>query len=132
MKGKSVPKRRKLDFNPLRSDDRFAVPARPVCQKWPCGLFYLEIPKSNWERIESSTPRAQSSYASTPRQQEFDGPEPFVTEEDSNALDRDWYDGDEFGHTFGDDRTILSAHTTIHGQINSERQHWPKRKLGNA
>jgi pre-mRNA-splicing factor ATP-dependent RNA helicase DHX38/PRP16 len=26
-----------------------------------------------------------------------------VDEEDSNALDRDWYAGDELGHTFGDD-----------------------------
>ena len=44
------------------------------------------------------------SYKKTvPRQEEFDGPEPGVDIEDSNALDRDWYAGDEFGHTFGDD-----------------------------
>ena len=49
----------------------------------------------------ASTPRYTSS--STPKQEEFDGPEVGVDVEDSNALDRDWYDGDEFGHTFGDD-----------------------------
>ena len=49
----------------------------------------------------SSTPRAQSHYAPTPRR-EPDVPEP--TDEDAKALDRDWYGGDEFGgHVFGDD-----------------------------
>ncbi|KAG9257963.1 P-loop containing nucleoside triphosphate hydrolase protein [Emericellopsis atlantica] len=49
----------------------------------------------------SSTPRAQSRYAPTPRR-ENDVPEP--DDEDSKALDRDWYGGDEFGgHAFGDD-----------------------------
>jgi pre-mRNA-splicing factor ATP-dependent RNA helicase DHX38/PRP16 len=77
------PKRRKLDFNPLRNDDRFGhLPSR--------------------SRSRASTPRGQRGV-STPRQHEFDGPEPGVTEEDANALDRDWYAGDEFGHTFGDD-----------------------------
>ena len=54
-----------------------------------------------------TTPRPSTSRPSrnavTPRQQEFDGPEPAINEEDSNALDRDWYAGDEFGHTFGDE-----------------------------
>ncbi|KAI6781039.1 Pre-mRNA-splicing factor ATP-dependent RNA helicase-like protein [Emericellopsis cladophorae] len=49
----------------------------------------------------SSTPRTQSRYAPTPRR-ENDVPEP--DDEDSKALDRDWYGGDEFGgHSFGDD-----------------------------
>lgn len=49
----------------------------------------------------SSTPRAQSRYAPTPPR-EPEGPR--ETEEDSKALDRDWYTGDEFGgHVFGDD-----------------------------
>jgi pre-mRNA-splicing factor ATP-dependent RNA helicase DHX38/PRP16 len=83
------PKRRKLDHhNPLRSDDRFAIPSRPSGFR----------PSTS----RSAAPRA-SSNVSTPRQNEFDGPEPFVSEEDSNALDRDWYAGDEFGHTFGDE-----------------------------
>ncbi|KAI4102776.1 MAG: hypothetical protein LQ339_004515 [Xanthoria mediterranea] len=50
----------------------------------------------------SATPR-NARYPDTPRQREFDGKEPMVSEADSNALDRDWYAGDEFGHTFGDE-----------------------------
>ncbi|KAI1356796.1 P-loop containing nucleoside triphosphate hydrolase protein [Xylaria sp. FL0043] len=70
------PKRRKLDFNPLRSDDRYA----------------------------SLPTRSSNAYAATPKQGEFDGPEPLVSYEDQLALDRDWYGGDETGgHTFGDD-----------------------------
>lgn len=38
-----------------------------------------------------------------PHQQEFDGPEPYFNDEDTTAMDRDWYAGDEFGHTFGDE-----------------------------
>jgi pre-mRNA-splicing factor ATP-dependent RNA helicase DHX38/PRP16 len=39
-----------------------------------------------------------------PRQEEFDGPEPgLFNDEDTAALDRDWYAGDEFGHIFGDE-----------------------------
>ncbi|PMD39800.1 P-loop containing nucleoside triphosphate hydrolase protein [Hyaloscypha variabilis F] len=102
--GEVSPKRRKLDFNPLRSDDRFVVPARPSSVK--NGQTGSSVSRSQ-SRVgngsRASTPRAQSRYPSTPRQQEFDGPEPFVDEEDSNALDRDWYAGDELGHTFGDD-----------------------------
>src|SRR3569833_1026126 len=77
------PKRRKLDFNPLRNDERFG-----------------HLPSRNISR--SSTPRGHRG-GSTPRQSEFDGPEPGVPEEEVRALDRDWYAGDEFGHTFGDD-----------------------------
>ncbi|KIY03601.1 uncharacterized protein Z520_00292 [Fonsecaea multimorphosa CBS 102226] len=43
------------------------------------------------------------SPRSRPHQQEFDGPEPFFNDEDTAAMDRDWYTGDEFGHTFGDE-----------------------------
>lgn len=50
----------------------------------------------------SATPRAQSSYAPTPRREQPDVLEP--TDDDAKALDRDWYGGDEFGgHAFGDD-----------------------------
>ena len=58
--------------------------------------------QKNDERSRSSTPRG-TRFPPTPRQAEFDGPEPFIAEEDTNALDRDWYAGDEFGHTFGDE-----------------------------
>jgi pre-mRNA-splicing factor ATP-dependent RNA helicase DHX38/PRP16 len=98
----SSPKRRKLDFNPLRSDGRFVVPDKPASrnENTPGPLSQSRI--GNGSR--ASTPRSQSRYASTPRQEEFDGPEKGVDVEDSNALDRDWYAGDENGgHTFGDD-----------------------------
>ena len=50
----------------------------------------------------SSTPGG-NRQASTPHQTEFEGPEPFIADEEANALDRDWYAGDELGHTFGDE-----------------------------
>ncbi len=99
--GELSPKRRKLDFNPLRSDDRFIVPARHSPRN------NSQAPTRSQSRVgnssRASTPRAQSWWPSTPKQQEFDGPEPGVDVEDSTALDRDWYAGDESGHTFGDD-----------------------------
>ncbi len=74
------PKRRKLDFNPLRSDDRYAsLPKRPHPSK------------------------SSHNRTTAPKQQEFDAPELMVSEQDQNALDRDWYLGDESGHTFGDE-----------------------------
>ncbi|RYO77713.1 hypothetical protein DL764_010187 [Monosporascus ibericus] len=78
--GNFSPKRRKLDFNPLRSDDRYA-----------------SLPKRN------HIPHRSHNRAATPKQNEFDGPEPLVSEQDQNALDRDWYLGDEGGHAFGDE-----------------------------
>ena len=102
--GYQSPKRRKLDFNPLRNDDRFAVPSRPNSRS------SSQAPPRSQSRFgnsrRSETPRSQSRYPSTPRphQQEFDGPEPAVDIEDSNALDRDWYAGDdEGGNVFGDE-----------------------------
>ncbi|KAI4594588.1 DEAH-box RNA helicase prp16 [Pestalotiopsis sp. 9143b] len=80
--GNFSPKRRKLDFNPLRSDDRYA--SLPSRSSRPAGG------------------KSASRFA-TPKQQEFDTPEPQVPEDDQNALDRDWYLGDENGHTFGDE-----------------------------
>ncbi|KAL8718213.1 MAG: hypothetical protein Q9225_004621 [Loekoesia sp. 1 TL-2023] len=103
------PKRRKLD------GDRFMVPSRPSTSR-----SYRSAQTPTHQKSESSyrnglgkpqvysrsdtftTPRT-SKYPSTPRQSEFDGPEPMVSEQESNALDRDWYAGDEFGHTFGDE-----------------------------
>ncbi|KAI9770174.1 MAG: DEAH-box RNA helicase prp16 [Candelina submexicana] len=91
------PKRRKLD------SDRFAVPSRPSTSRTS---RTAQTPLRAGDRFVSSqhslTPRT-SKFPSTPRQTEFDGPEPLVLEEDSNALDRDWYAGDELGHTFGDE-----------------------------
>ncbi|KAI0879407.1 P-loop containing nucleoside triphosphate hydrolase protein [Hypoxylon argillaceum] len=97
--GNFSPKRRKLDFNPLRSDDRYSsLPTRSN------NASRSQNRTLNATHSRAPTPRGQSSYAATPKQEEFDGPEPFVSHEDQLALDRDWYGGDETGgHTFGDD-----------------------------
>ncbi|KAI0143627.1 P-loop containing nucleoside triphosphate hydrolase protein [Xylariaceae sp. FL1272] len=97
--GNFSPKRRKLDFNPLRSDDRYpSLPNRSSS----ASRSHSRYPRPFHSR--DSTPRASSHYAATPKQHEFDGPEPEVNKEDQLALDRDWYGGDETGgHTFGDD-----------------------------
>ncbi|KAK1774444.1 P-loop containing nucleoside triphosphate hydrolase protein [Copromyces sp. CBS 386.78] len=97
-------KRRKIDFNPLRSDDRFSdLPSRAP-HKGPRGANGNNASFNT----RASTPRVGSRYGGgeTPRQKEFDGPEPGVNDDDAtNALDRDWYGGDDDlgGHTFGDD-----------------------------
>ena len=102
------PKRRRLD------SDRFVVPSRPATSKPIRSAQTPLFNKSNGGRTPrlqpngharhqyAPTPRT-SNRASTPRQNEFDGPEPFIDEEDSTALDRDWYGGDEFGYSLGDD-----------------------------
>ncbi|KAI0147866.1 P-loop containing nucleoside triphosphate hydrolase protein [Hypoxylon sp. NC0597] len=94
------PKRRKLDFNPLRSDDRYS--SLPNRSHHPSSRGSGRFHHGSDSR--ASTPRAQSNYASTPKQHEFDGPEPLVDPDEQVALDRDWYLGDETGgHTFGDE-----------------------------
>ncbi|KAI0600158.1 P-loop containing nucleoside triphosphate hydrolase protein [Biscogniauxia sp. FL1348] len=94
--GSFSPKRRKLDFNPLRSDDRYSnLPNRSSA---------ASRSQSRFTNSRASTPRAQSNYATTPIKNEPDGPGLPVSQEDQNALDRDWYGGDENGgHTFGDE-----------------------------
>lgn len=95
MDRENSPKRRRVDT------DGFAVPSRPSTpgvSRHPPPQFQHRYNGSS----RSSTPR--SGYrASTPRQKEFDGPEPLVNLEDSNALDRDWYGGEESGHAYGDE-----------------------------
>lgn len=89
------PKRRRLNFNPLRSDDRWDdVPARRNGPPPPNGRFSSgrSTPRGNYQNV--ATPEPQPTN-------DFDGPQP--QDADDNALDRDWYDGDEMGHTFGDD-----------------------------
>jgi pre-mRNA-splicing factor ATP-dependent RNA helicase DHX38/PRP16 len=94
------PKRRKL------LDDRYSTP--PVSDGLGPSLKPSIFSKHRFGGAGSnghsrpSTPRG-NRHASTPHQTEFDGPEPFIAEEETNALDRDWYAGDEFGHTFGDE-----------------------------
>jgi pre-mRNA-splicing factor ATP-dependent RNA helicase DHX38/PRP16 len=72
------PKRRKLD------PDEYSIAPRPKFRK-----------PSHRDTLHKN--------GSTPHQKAFDGPEPLVEDFDSMALDRDWYGGEENGHTFGDD-----------------------------
>lgn len=91
------PKRRRLDFNPLRSDDRWDdVPARKNGSSNANGRF----------SSGRSTPRGGNANVATPEPQRptaNDEPNPQDDDDDALALDRDWYAGDESGHTFGDD-----------------------------
>lgn len=85
------PKRRKLDAS------RYSTPAddgdlRP-------SLTVAQFRNHSRPR----TPRTPKYGSSTPHQREFDTPEPMVDAMDEMALDRDWYGGEEFGHTFGDE-----------------------------
>ncbi|KAI1828529.1 P-loop containing nucleoside triphosphate hydrolase protein [Xylaria intraflava] len=97
--GNFSPKRRKLDFNPLRSDDRYS--SLPTRRNNASRSHSRALDTSH---SQAPTPRGQSSYAATPRREELDGSEPVISQEDQLALDRDWYGGDETGgHTFGDD-----------------------------
>ncbi|CAK7273378.1 hypothetical protein SEPCBS119000_005623 [Sporothrix epigloea] len=56
-------------------------------------------------RSRSDTPRGhRRSRETTPVQDAFSSvDEPGLSAEDERELDRDWYTGDEFGHTFGDE-----------------------------
>ncbi|KAF2253325.1 P-loop containing nucleoside triphosphate hydrolase protein [Trematosphaeria pertusa] len=83
------PKRRKID------PEQFSVAPRPKFHK-------QDHLRASPARSRSHTPRPRDG-GSTPHQRSFDGPEPMVEDFDSMALDRDWYGGEENGHTFGDD-----------------------------
>lgn len=90
------PKRRRLDFNPLRSDDRWDdVPARKNGPSHTNGRF----------SSGRSTPRGGNANLATPEPQGPTANDEFNSQDDDDALalDRDWYAGDESGHTFGDD-----------------------------
>lgn len=93
------PKRRRLNFNPLRSDDRWGdVPARN-------GRF----------SSGRSTPRGNRDVA-TPEPARADD-DLVAQDQDDTALDRDWYAGDEFGHAFGDEsHNPFGAYTVAESQ----------------
>ena len=100
MSGDNSPKRRKVD------GERYMTPQPDGLGPSLKPTFFsknpLYVANRFTERSRSSTPRGDRN-ASTPHQHEFDGPEPFIADEETNALDRDWYAGDEFGHVFGDE-----------------------------
>jgi pre-mRNA-splicing factor ATP-dependent RNA helicase DHX38/PRP16 len=79
------PKRRKLD------PEEYSIAPRPKFRK-------PNHPASS--RAHTSRHHENDSQ---PHQKSFEGPEPLVEDFDSMALDRDWYGGEENGHTFGDD-----------------------------
>lgn len=89
------PKRRRLNFNPLRSDDRWDdVPVRKSGPSHSSGRF----------ASGRSTPRGGNQHLSTPEPPPPNGDDAVdPQDEDDTALDRDWYAGDEMGHTFGDE-----------------------------
>ncbi|KAJ4382805.1 DEAH-box RNA helicase prp16 [Didymella sp. IMI 355093] len=76
------PKRRKLE------DEEYSIAPQP------------KFRKPNRPRDRNG---AQNGNGANASQKPFDGPEPLVEDFDSMALDRDWYGGEENGHTFGDD-----------------------------
>jgi pre-mRNA-splicing factor ATP-dependent RNA helicase DHX38/PRP16 len=99
-------KRRKLDFNPLRNDDRFSdLPSRSQSRgPKPNGHGHAFSSSSR-----ASTPRAGSRFAGgstpNPHQKPLDEIPDGYDADASTTLDRDWYGGDDDlgGHTFGDD-----------------------------
>jgi pre-mRNA-splicing factor ATP-dependent RNA helicase DHX38/PRP16 len=95
MNGDISFKRRKLNANSYRPSS-----ASPDPDSLGPSLARARLNAAN-KSSGSATPRSYGR--STPRQHEFDGPEPNVDEEDQLALDRDWYGGEENGHAFGDE-----------------------------
>lgn len=100
------PKRRKI------ADDRFVAPSPLSGLSSGSGAKHVYTPRNRRNNLKeekdgasrSSTPRGVRPGDATPRQDEFDATtEPLVDQEDAVALDRDWYAGDDLGHTFGDE-----------------------------
>ncbi|KAI1004527.1 Pre-mRNA-splicing factor ATP-dependent RNA helicase [Podosphaera aphanis] len=90
------PKRRKIEFNPLRSDDRFTIPAKPNDN-------HVQPNQSRLVNRSRLTARSRSKASSTPTQSQLDKDESLLSEEQIIALDREWYAGNESGTNFGDD-----------------------------
>lgn len=80
------PKRRKLD------EEEYSIAPQPKFRK----------PNRPRDRDRDRN-GAQNGDGERAPQKPFEGSEPLVEDFDSMALDRDWYGGEENGHTFGDD-----------------------------
>ncbi|KAJ9661809.1 DEAH-box RNA helicase prp16 [Neophaeococcomyces mojaviensis] len=118
------PKRRKLDGS------RFSTPASEEIGPALSRVLKLKAERNgNRTESRSSTPRGYRN-GSRPHQSEFDGPEPFIQDEESNALDRDWYLGDEFGHTFGDESHNPFGGTDTTWTERQQEQALADKKLG--
>ena len=111
MSRQESPKRRKLDSGDFAASSGAST---PYTSRGPNGTSFRNGSSDRNPRQKPNGQRHQyrsSNFAnvkhaqltSKPHSQEFDGPEPNVPEEDTYLLDRDWYGGDEFGQTLGDD-----------------------------
>ncbi|RKF73791.1 Pre-mRNA-splicing factor ATP-dependent RNA helicase prp16 [Golovinomyces cichoracearum] len=100
--GDGSPKRRKLNFNPLQSDDRFTFPTKSKSRNSRQSSSARSQSRAG-SGYKPPTPLSQTKYSSNSKLQTHDGSETLINEDELNALDRDWYAGDESGHTFGDD-----------------------------
>ncbi|KAL1305666.1 hypothetical protein AAFC00_007259 [Neodothiora populina] len=87
------PKRRRIHHD--HNDDEEAHFSTQPARRPP--------PSHHASRSRSQHDSRRPAADSKPHQQEFDGPEPGVSQEDSTNLDRDWYLGDEGGATLGDE-----------------------------
>lgn len=127
MQRNDSPKRRKLDTS--RYSSSHAEELGPSLNR----PFHSKNPRFGRNdanaQSRSSTPRGHRG-ASTPHQAEFDGPEPFIQDEDVTALDRDWYNGDEFGHTFGDESHNPFGGADVNWADRQKEQALADRKLG--
>ncbi|KZZ87834.1 pre-mRNA-splicing factor [Ascosphaera apis ARSEF 7405] len=99
------PKRRKIDNARFVSSS-----SRPNQPKH----LYVPHRQRHDNRPSSRADSRAGSRHGEPHQEEFDTAEPGVNNEDTIALDRDWYAGDEFGHTFGDE-----THNPFGGAVDS-------------
>ncbi|KAK4499693.1 hypothetical protein PRZ48_010211 [Zasmidium cellare] len=81
--------------------------------------------KPHNERENRSRPEPQNAKPT----QEFDGPEPGVDEEDSAALDRDWYNYGEDGAVLGDEshNPFGGTEDTTWADQERERELWEKK-----
>lgn len=116
------PKRRKLagDFHLSEAADEDLGPS-----------FKPQHPsKSRFSRPSDRSHSRAPKPKSQPHQEEFEGPEPFFNDEDTNALDRDWYEGDEFGHAFGDETHNPFGGTDVSWADRQREQALADKKLG--
>ena len=94
------PKRRKLNGSRYTTPQPDELGPKLSRNAAPQPYRLPRHPENGYSR--ATTPRSYDSRA-TPQQSQFAGPEALVPGEDTNALDRDWYLGDDLGHTYGDE-----------------------------
>lgn len=110
------PKRRKLD------DEEYSIAPQPKFRK----------PNRPRDRDRDRDRNgAQNGDGERAPQKPFEGSEPLVEDFDSMALDRDWYGGEENGHTFGDDSHNPFGGTESSWQDAQREAALTERKLNN-